>query len=84
MIFELLDWLSGLVTATLFAPAVPEGVVAVMLVALTTVTFVVAVPLMVTFTVPEVAKPVPVIVTPVPPDVGPLLGVTEITVGAAS
>jgi hypothetical protein len=32
--FELLDWESGLVTITLWAPDVPEGVLAVMLVVL--------------------------------------------------
>ena len=64
MIFELLDWVSGLVTTTLLAPAVLDGVVAVILVALTTITLVAAVPPMVT--VAPVTKAVPVIVTPVP------------------
>ena len=84
MIFELLDWVSRLVTTTLLAPAVPDGVVAVMLVALTTVTFVAAIPPMVTVTVPEVAKPVPVMVTPVPPAAGPLLGEIDVTDGGGA
>jgi hypothetical protein len=80
--FELLDWVSGLVTITLLAPVVPDGVAAVILVALTTVTPVATVPPMVT--VAPLIKPVPVMVTLVPPVAGPLLGEIEITVGAAS
>ena len=82
MIFQLLDWESGLVTTTLLAPAAPDGVVAVMLVALTTVTFVDAVPPMVT--VAPVTKPVPVTVTPVPPAVGPLPGEIDVTDGGGA
>ena len=36
------------------------------------------------FTVAPVTKPVPVIVTDVPPAVGPALGLTAVTVGVAS
>ena len=80
--FELLDWESGLVTITLLAPVVPDGVVAVMPVALTTITPVAAVPPMVT--VAPVTKPVPVTVTPVPPAVGPLPGEIDVTDGGGA
>jgi hypothetical protein len=46
----------------------------------TTVTPVAAVPPM--FTVAPARKPVPVMVTAVPPLVGPVLGVIDVTVGA--
>ena len=69
----------GLVTVTVAAPALPAGVVAVIEVLLTTTTLVAAVPPNVT--VAPLAKFVPVIVTAVPPDVGPLLGLTPLTVG---
>ena len=69
------------VTATVTAPAVPAGVVAVILVLLATTTFVAAVPPNVT--VAPVAKFVPVIVTDVPPAVEPLFGDTPVTVGGA-
>ena len=59
-----------LVTCTDCAPAVPDGVVAVMLVALTTLTLVAAAAPM--RTVAPVEKVVPEIVTVVPPLVGPL------------
>jgi hypothetical protein len=49
---------------------------------LATFTFVVGVPPRLTLA-PE-AKPVPVIVTEVPPPVGPVLGEIEVTVGAAA
>ena len=82
MIFELLDWESGLVTTTLLAPAAPDGVVAVMLAALTTVTFVAAVPP--TVTVAPVTKPVPAMVTLVPPAMGPLPGEIDVTDGGGA
>ena len=53
--------------------------VAVMLVALTTVTPVAAVPPKVT--VAPATKSAPVMVTAVPPAVGPLVGLTPVTVG---
>ena len=71
----------GVVTRTLAVPAVPDGVVAVIEVVLTTVTLVAAVPPIVTAVVP--VKLVPVIVTLVPPASGPLLGLMPLTVGAA-
>ena len=80
--FDLLDWESGLVTITLLAPVVPDGVVAVILVELTTMTFVAAVPPMVT--VAPVTKPVPVMVTPVPPAKGPLPGEIDVTDGGGA
>ena len=70
------------VTVTVTAPALPAGVVAVMLVLLTTTTFVAAA--LPTFTVAPDAKFVPVIVTAVPPAAGPLLGLTLVTVGATT
>jgi hypothetical protein len=59
-------------TTTFLAPAVPAGVTAVMEVALTTVTLVAATPPIVT--VAPLIKPVPVIVTGVPPTSGPAFG----------
>jgi hypothetical protein len=70
------------VTVTVAAPALPAGVVAVMDVLLTTTTLVAAVPPNVTAT--PVAKFVPVIVTAVPPALGPLFGDTPVTVGVAT
>jgi hypothetical protein len=70
-----------LVTDTVTAPALPAGVVAVMLVLLTTTTFVAAVAPNVT--VAPAAKFVPVMVTAVPPAARPLFGVTLLTVGGA-
>jgi hypothetical protein len=68
-----------LVTVTVTAPALPAGVVAVIDVLLTTTTFVAAfVP---NVTVAPATKFVPVIVTGVPPPVGPLFGDTLLTVG---
>jgi hypothetical protein len=67
------------VTVTVTAPALPAGVVAVIWVALTTATLVAAAAPNVT--VAPVAKFVPVIVTAVPPAVGPLFGDTLLTVG---
>ena len=71
----------GAVTLTLTVPAAPAGAVAVIVVGFTTVTFVAAtVPKL---TVAGLAKLVPVMVTTVPPAVGPELGLTAVTVGAA-
>ena len=68
---------------TIFAePAVPAGVVAVMVVELVTLTPVAALPPMVT--VVPLTKFVPVMVTLVPPAVGPELGDIAVTVGAAT
>jgi hypothetical protein len=68
------------VTVTTAAPALPVGVVAVIVVPFTTSTFVAAAPPIVT--VAPAAKFVPVIVTAVPPEVVPVLGDTLATVGA--
>jgi hypothetical protein len=73
---------SGLVTVTVTAPAVPVGVVAVMLVLLITTGLVAAA--LPNFTVAPEAKFVPVMVTDVPPAVVPLLGLTTVTVGGAT
>jgi hypothetical protein len=67
------------VTVTVTAPAVPAGVIAVIVVLFVTDTFVAAVPPNVT--VAPAAKFVPVIVTDVPPAVDPLFGDTFVTVG---
>jgi hypothetical protein len=66
---------------TVTAPALPAGVVAVMVVLFTTATFFAAVPPNVT--VAPAPKFVPVIVTDVPPAVDPLFGDTLLTVGGA-
>jgi hypothetical protein len=71
----------GVVTSTLAVPTVPAGVVAVILVELTTITLVAAVPPMVTAVAP--VKSVPVMVIAVPPAVEPLVGEILVTVGAA-
>lgn len=70
------------VTVTVTAPVLPAGVVAVMLVLLTTTTFVAAA--LPNLTVAPDAKFVPVIVTAVPPAAAPLLGLTLVTVGGAT
>ena len=70
----------GVVTRTLAVPAIPAGVVAVIEVALITVTPVAASPPMVTAVAP--VKLVPVIVTAVPPKVVPVAGAMLATVGA--
>ena len=71
----------GVVTKTLTAgPAVPAGVVAVMVVELTTKTLVAAIPPMVTEVTP--ATLVPVMVMIVPPAIGPAEGETLATVDA--
>jgi hypothetical protein len=67
------------VTVTVTAPALPAGVVAVIVVLFTTTTPVGAVPPNVT--VAPAAKFVPVIVTVVPPATVPLFGATLLTVG---
>ena len=72
-------WEPTLVTVTVTAPVVPAGVVAVIVVLLTTVTFVAA--LLAKLTVAPGAKFVPVIVTEEPPEVEPVLGLTAVTVG---
>ena len=70
---------AGLVTMTLTdAPAVPAGVVAVIVVSSTTLTAA-ADPPIVTLVAP--VKLAPLILTVVPPVGGPLLGFTEVTVG---
>ncbi len=71
-----------MVTATLFAPAVPAGVSAVTLVAETTTTLVAATPPTVTLLAP--VRFVPVIVIDVPPRVEPLLGLTDVIVGGTT
>ena len=71
----------GVVTRTLAVPAPPAGVVAVMVVAFTTVTAVAAVPPIVTAVAP--VKPVPVRVTDCPPASGPDDGLMDATVGTA-
>ena len=71
-----------MVTATLLAPAVPAGVTAVTLVAETTTTLVAATPPTVTLLAP--VRFVPVIVIAVPPRVEPLVGVTDVIVGAGT
>ena len=70
------------VTITLAGPTVPAGIVAVMEVLLTTTTLIAGLPAMVTPVAP--VNPVPVMVTAVPPAGGPLVGLTEVTVGAAT
>ena len=69
------------VTVTVTAPALPAGVVAVIVVLFTTPTLVAAAAPNVT--VAPAAKFVPVIFTAVPPTVGPLFGATLLTVGGA-
>jgi hypothetical protein len=70
------------VTATVTAPAACAGVVAVIVVPLTTTTLVAAVPPKVTPA--PAAKFVPVIVTAVAPAAGPLFGLTLVTVGTTT
>ena len=68
-------------TDTVFAPAVPAGVTAVTVVELTTLTEVAATPSIVTELVP--VKFVPVIVIVVPPESGPVFGLTDEIVGGS-
>jgi hypothetical protein len=70
------------VTVTSTVPAAPDGEVAVMLVALLTVKVVAAVAP--NFTAVAPVKLVPVIVTDVPPVVGPLVGLMEVTEGGGA
>ena len=70
----------GVVTVMSTVPALSAGEVAVIDVALLTVNAVAAVAPKLTAVAP--VKPVPVIVTEVPPAVGPLVGLTLVTVGA--
>ena len=70
-----------MVTTTLLAPTVPLGVVAVREVELTKELAAVVPPIV---TDAPLTKPVPVMVILVPPANGPLDGVTEVTVGAAT
>ena len=70
---------SGLLTATLTVPAACAVVVPVMLVAVTVDTVRAEPP---NETVAPVWNPVPATVTDDPPAIGPLFGVTEVTVGA--
>ena len=72
----------GVVTCTFTAPAACAGVVAVIEVALFTVKLVAAVPPKVTAVAP--VKFVPVMVTLVPPAVGPVFGDTVVTVGTGA
>ena len=72
----------GVVTVTSTAPALPAGDVAVIDVALLTVNEVAAVAP--NFTAVAPVKLVPVMVTLVPPAVGPLVGLTPVTVGAGA
>ena len=70
----------AVVTVTSFTPAVPAGVIAVMLVALTTTTLVAETPP--TFTLVAPVKFVPVMVIEVPPSVVPDVGETLVMVGS--
>ena len=72
----------AVVTATLFAPAVPAGVTAVTFVEEFTTTLVAATPPTVTLVVP--VRFVPVIVIDVPPRVEQLVGVTDVIVGGTT
>ena len=69
------------VTATLCAPAVPAGVVAVMTVAVLVKIVAATLP---TFTLVAPVKLVPVIVIVVPPATGPEIGATVVMVGSAT
>ena len=71
----------GVVTVTSAVP-LPVGIMAVIWVSLSTETIVAAVEPNVT--VAPVTKFVPVMLTEVPPDVDPLLGLTLLTVGAGA
>ena len=76
----------GVVTTTSLAPAVPAGVVARIDSFVSVETVAVAPPMVTTVSSwnPVLLRLVPVMVTLVPPAVGPLLGLIEITVGAAT
>ena len=77
---EKLGRLDAAVRESLQDVPVPAGLSAVIVVALTTVTLVAAVGPKSTAVAP--VKPVPLIVTNVPPDAGPLVGLIPVTVGA--
>src|SRR5260370_3807444 len=70
----------GVVTVTSTVPAASAGEVVVMLVSLTTVK--VSAVVSPKLTTPAPVKPVPVIVTTVPPASGPAAGVTAVTTGS--
>jgi hypothetical protein len=70
------------VTRTLAGPTVPAAVTAVIVVEFTTVTLVAATPPMVTPVAP--VRLVPVIVTLVPPEAKPMVGLMAVTVGTAT
>jgi hypothetical protein len=70
------------VTVTVTVPTLPAGVVAVIVVLFTTVTFVAAA--LPKVTVAPVPKFVPLIVTAVPPEVEPVLGLTLVIVGGTT
>jgi hypothetical protein len=72
---------SGFVTTTFTAPAPCEVVVPLMLVELNVDTVSAEPP---NETVAPLWNPLPFTVTEVPPAVGPLFGVTDVTVGAAT
>jgi hypothetical protein len=72
----------GVVTRTFTVPAACAGVRAVIVVSSTTTTFVASLPPNMTSGAP--VKFVPVMVTCVPPRVGPLPGEIEVTVGGGS
>ena len=73
---------AGVVTTMFFVPTEPAGETAVILVADTTVKLVAATPPKVTLVAP--VKPVPVMVTVVPPAFGPEVGLTPVTAGLAA
>ena len=77
---DLVEVPPAVVTATLLAPTVPAGVLAVIEVALTTTTLVAEAPPIFTLVAP--VKFVPVMVIVVPPVVGPDVGVTLLIVGS--
>ena len=72
-------WVSGLVTTTGTVPAAWAGVVAIMVVLVTAVTVAADPP---NVTVAPVRKPVPLIVTDVPPAGDPPEGNAEVGLGA--
>jgi len=78
----LVDVPPGVVTVTVAAPATPAGEVAVIEVAELTTTFDAA--FAPNFTAVAPVKFEPVIVTDVPPAAGPLVGLSDVTVGRAA
>ena len=75
-------WLSAFVTVTFTAPASCAGVVAVIKLVLTRTTFVAGTPPI--DTAGDAKKLLPVMLIDVPPAVGPLFGLTALTMGAGS